>query len=52
LKKVAYDFIPRDPATGTFWLTLNRVAVEKLLRTKLAKTKLRYDALQTTFLIS
>jgi hypothetical protein len=27
------------------------VGVEKLLRTKFTKTKLRYDALQTTFLI-
>ena len=27
------------------------VAVEKLLRPKFAKIKLRYDALQTTFLI-
>ena len=27
------------------------VAVEKLIRAKLAKTKLRYDAVQTTFLI-
>ena len=29
----------------------NPVAVEKLLRPKFAKIKLRYDALQTTFLI-
>jgi hypothetical protein len=33
------------------WLVKYLVAVEKLPRAKLAKTKLRYDALQTTFLI-
>jgi len=36
---------------GHGWLTLNRVAVEKLLRAKFAKIKLRQDALQTTFSI-
>jgi hypothetical protein len=30
-------------------MTRTGVGVEKLVRAKLAKTKLRYDALQTTF---